>query len=821
MDEILARWRNTEPNYQKLSDHLQETGVFCYAFGKDIGFPEIAEISGLLHDVGKSTKTWQLYLISSVNGNTRSKKDHATAGGQLINDLFPNESKLIVVALEAVVMYHHGLGLPDFISPDGSSEFKKRLEKDIEETELDEVKTKLLPFLNAKISNFITSEKFFDDGKKALLFPCKRKTKSNKQVFFNMGMHLRNLSSCLIDADRSDSAAFEENRKIELSEYSKIPNWDKLLLKLEKYLSCVSSENELGKIRTSLSEKCKTLGRGEKGIFTCSAVTGAGKTFASLRFALEQAIKFNMKHIFVIAPYTSILDQNAEEIRKVLENEETKGQIVLECHSNLSVEKKEYLMESENNYSRFEENWNSPVIITTMVQFLESLFASGTKKIGRMHQLANSVLIFDEIQTLPLKTTYLFNWGVEYLVNVCSCSAMLCTATQPGLDKIGKEADKCFRLRTDGEVIDNLSEHFNSLKRVNFIDMTSGGLKSHTANDICDYIKTQMKKINSFLAVVNTKPQASELFDLVKNSGCAEFVYHLSTNMCPAHRKRVIEEIKDKLETGNKIVCISTRLIEAGVDLSFQGALRYMAGLDSIIQTAGRCNRHNELKDEAGQNCHGQVAIFSYKDEKLGSLEELKIGQDCMGRILRDYPAEKETKNCNLIHPDVIYSYFKYFYGSLPDSLLKYSIKNHEASVLDMLSDNQYAVQNYEDNYGKQWPYYYRQAFKTAWENFEVIADATTGIIVPYGEGENLSGEYAALEKMDKDYYKNLKNLLKKSQQYTVNVYSNQLEKLGKAKMIYEVYPQSGIYVLDKSYYNEEKGLSYEIVESSGNLLNF
>lgn len=806
--DFIARYRENENIAQPLEEHLKETASLSACFSMPFSFPDLLRLASFLHDAGKASASWQEYLQKSIEGKTLSKKDHATVGAQILKKLLPN--KLIsATALESIIMYHHGSGLPDMISQDGSSEFLSRLSKD--ETEVAEIEKNISFLCGEDLKDILQSEIVKTDGRNELLELCKKGATSKKQLLFNMGLHLRNLSSCLIDADRTNSAAFEKMKKINIEDYEKIPDWSVLLKKLEMHLSEIQSDNTLGKIRSYVSDRCVRYGQREKGIYTCSAFTGAGKTLASLRFALEQAKKYNMNHIFIIAPYTSILDQNAEQIRIILEDEKSNGNIVLECHSNISAEKKAILKGSEENYSRFEETWQSPVIITTMVQFLETLFGSGTKKIRRMHQMANSVLLFDEVQTLPVKTTFLFNWGLEYLVNVCGCSALLCTATQPCLDKIGTE--EMYYLKTNGEVIEKLTEHFDSLKRVDFLDMTNGGLKKHSAAEICNYIQAQMNKVNSFLAVVNTKPQAKELFELIKERACADYVYHLSTNMCPAHRKNVISEIKKKLDFGEKIICVSTRLIEAGVDVSFEGALRYMAGLDSIIQTAGRCNRNNELSDSYGNKIKGKVAIFTCEDEKLGSLDELKIAQEQMERVLRDFPADEKTKIINLIQPTVIDRYFNYFYASIPESLLKYAIKENSATVLDMLSDNEIAKKEYERNHnGEKWKLPYMQSFKTAWENFEVIADTTTGVIVPYEN--DVAGRFSALERGEENYGEKLRVLKRDAQQYSVNVYSNQFIRMLKENMIYEVLPDSDIYALYKDFYDKDRGLVYEITDS-------
>lgn len=797
-----ARNRKTDNQYQLLETHLLETSELASKFGEDFSLSELLKLAGLLHDFGKYTKSWQQYLEDSIAGEKRENKDHATAGGQFIEHKISQELGLAEQIIQAIVMFHHGQGLPDFLNLKGETDFKKRLGKDDTKQDLPEIESNLSEKVKAEIQKYLESTCLKNDARSKFYDNCKKGCRSKKQYKFNQGLHLRNLSSCLIDADRTNSADFD-NGNLNLQKYEKLPNWKNLLEKLEAKLATFDNSGKLGEIRKNLSDSCLEFGKKEKGIYSCSAMTGAGKTLASLRFALKQAETHKMKKIFIIAPYTSILDQNAQVIRNILEDNDTKGKIVLECHSNLSDEKREDIYGDE--FKAISETWDAPVIVTTMVQFLETLFAYGTKKIRRMHKLFNSVLVFDEIQTLPIKCTYLFNWGIEYLVNTCGCSTLLCTATQPGLDRIG---DELFRINLpkENEVIKNVYEHYESLQRVEFIDKTNFGTNKSDITDVVDYIKEEMKTCKSFLAVVNTKPQAKELFEKIKESCCAEEVYHLSTNMCPAHRKEIFAEIKENLEGGKKVVCVSTRLIEAGVDLSFDGALRYLAGLDSIIQTAGRCNRNGKCENL------GKVAIFEVEDEKLGSLEELKLGKEVMRELLQN----KET---NLLNPITIQNYFEKYYGEHFNDQLKYSIDGKDATILDLLSDNSVSHSEYKRTHNNQeYKQPFSQAFETAWKEFGVIEKSTFGIIVPYKEGSNLIGRLDALEKHGENYFVDLKSILKDAQQFSVNVYSSKSKELLRDDLIREVIPESEIYVLNDGFYSDKFGLSMEFVGMTTNL---
>ncbi len=543
-----------------------------------------------------------------------------------------------------------------------------------------------------------------------------------------------------------------------------------------------------------------------------SAATGAGKTLSSLRFALTHAAEYNMDHIFIIAPYTSILDQNATVIRDILEKDEPENSIVLECHSNVLKEE-----DSEARMTRtlLTETWNVPVVITTMVQFLESLFASGTQKIRRMHQLARSVIIFDEIQTLPSKCTYLFNLAVQFLADVCQSTVLLCTATQPAFETLDKMY--ALPLKPEHEIIPDILQHFNEFKRVDVIDKTIPG--GYTASGLCDFILEKLKTTRSLLTVVNTKPQALELYTRLKSQkNVFDELYHLSTNMCPAHRRSVIKQIEKALAARKRVVCISTRLIEAGIDISFDCAIRLSAGMDSVAQTAGRCNRNGTLTDDEGHPVSGKTYIVNMKGERLGSLEELKLGQQKMERILREYAAVPERFGSTLLNPDLIKRYFTYYFSDLPAATLAYNVNGiRRDTLIDLLSTNKESKDAFLRcaYFPREKTPFFRQAFKTAWKKFEVIEDNTVGVIVPYAEGKTIIGKLFSFELRTAEDYKRCYGLLKKAQQYTVNVFYSKLQDYLEKQCVREL-PLSqnmSVYIAADGYYDcgtytdEQKGM--------------
>lgn len=617
---------------------------------------------------------------------------------------------------------------------------------------------------------------------------------------FELGLFARFQSSCLIDADRLNSA-FTDNWDEKNQALKATINWDELLTKLENHLSCFQNDSKLNNIRQEISERSKSFAGKTNDVYTLSAATGSGKTLASLRYALTYAARNNSSKVFIIAPYTSILEQNAGVIKQILEDIADTN-IVLECHSNIVIE------EDDSEYSLLSERWDSPIICTTMVQFLESIFSSGTKKIRRMHQLANAVIIFDEIQTLPLKCTCLFNWLIPFLKHICNSTILLCTATQPALNLF--EGDLVpFRLNLckNNEIIPDVDKHYHDLKRVDVIDKTTTtGL---SLDEVASFIIEEIVNTsNSILIVVNTKPQAALLFSSLKSFTSEESLYHLSTNMCPAHRKKAIEEIKYKLKEGEKIVCISTRLIEAGVDIDFSCAIRFLAGLDSIAQTAGRCNRNGLLNDKNGKPINGKTFIVNIAGENLGSLDEIKHAQSITKRVLSEYHADEKKYSFSILHPDLMTRYFKYFYSSEDIGKLTYSFldnKYGKQNVIDLLSMNTEGSANFQQEHKEEAAPFFRQAFQTAWKRFEVIEQNTIGVIVPYGKGTELIGQFASIEYEDFSF---LNKLLREAQLYSVTMYQNQLLYYKEQISVIKLPNDCTVYYVNDGYYSPETGLS-------------
>jgi CRISPR-associated endonuclease/helicase Cas3 len=453
------------------------------------------------------------------------------------------------------------------------------------------------------------------------------------------------------------------------------------------------------------------------------------------------------------------------------------------------------------------ENWDAPVVLTTNVQVLEALFGSGTRGARRMHQLANAVIIFDEVQTLPVKCVQMFNMAITFLVNNCGSTVLLCTATQPLLDKIEPKS-RALPITAEQQMVPNARQLFDDLKRVEVYDKTTkvGGW---TNEEIKELVGQQVVKSCSVLVVVNTKTSAREIYQHCKQI-CK--TYHLSTHMCPAHRMVVLDQVKACLHDKQPVICVSTQLIEAGVDISFGSVIRYLAGLDSIAQAAGRCNRHNEQYPALGE-----VYIINPAEENIERLEDIRVGAEKTVIVLNEFKKTPEKFKNDILGPETMERYYQYyFYQRMKDMaypVTPKSVVRREDNLFNLLSTNMLSVAEYKRvNDDKEPDILLRQSFMSAAKSFEAIETVARGIIVPYGkEGKEIRDKLCAALEIDKQY-----KLLRRAQRYSVNVFPNVLEKLQKQGATCEAQKGSGILYLDDQYYSEEFGLSEKPVNDMG-----
>ena len=811
---FIAHVRQTDKCPQSVQTHLVETSELAKIFARKLNLESVGELLGLMHDFGKYSRKFQKYIHdetgllnpdlddeeSTPNG---SKVDHSTAGAQWVYrelrkfGAAQGIGEFFGQMLGLCIASHHGEGLIDCLDDEGNTIWKKRFEKDDELTHLVECEHNADEAVQQKAKE-LAGENLIRSLLNAVKPILSDQATNNKIKEFYLGCLTRFLFSCLIDADRINSSDFEREAQKEIRRLTEKPDWQSAIDKLEAKLAGFENRYPIDEIRRKISDDCLKKADDSQDIYTLTVPTGGGKTLASLRYALHHAQKHNLDRIIYIIPYTSIIDQNAQAVREIFGED-----WVLEHHSNLEPEKQSW------QDKLLSENWDKPIVFTTMVQFLDAWFGGGTRGARHIHPMTNAVLIFDEIQTLPVKCVHLFCNVLNWLTTFGKSTAVLCTATQPLLGESGLRnfpEDKresiasrgLLRLSEDAEIMgkhQDLDKLFDELSRVEIqFNEKVGGWNVEEAGT---FLLEQFQTTPSCLFIVNTKKWAQELYQYCQRQNVpSEALFHLSTNQCAAHRKAIFDTIKARLENKQPVICISTQLIEAGVDISMACVIRALGGLDGIAQAAGRCNRHGEKEGK------GQVWVLNLQEQDFTRiLPDIQAGKTHAERVFRDFAGQ------DILQPAAMDRYFEYYFYQRSDEM-SYSVKNSTTgSLLDWLSDN-------KNNPGGNININNRrtgkiqllmQSFKSAGRAFQAIDAPTHAVIVPYGEGAELIAKLCG-EWDPKEMY----DAKKKAQRYSVNVFPNVWNKLQKENALYETIEGSGIYYLNERYYNDEFGLSLD-----------
>jgi CRISPR-associated endonuclease/helicase Cas3 len=817
MNEIpafAAHHRASDGKWQTLESHLLGVADLASQFAAKLQLSEQGELLGLLHDLGKYSIEFQNYLKSATGAlnqdedeewvdseKLKGKVDHSTAGAQLVWQKLSDQNQLsqIVGQILALCIASHHSGLINCLTADststGEDAFTKRTNKADSRTHLNEAIDKADETILARARDLLARPEMLT-AMQAMIGKIVRfaPNKDDKGIVAQqqIGLLVRFLFSCLIDADRVDTADFENPKQARLRMRGRYTEWETLITRLENHLTNLTPKHPVDLLRQDISTHCLNGSQRSKGLYTLTVPTGGGKTLASLRFALHHAKKHGMDRVIYVIPFTSIIDQNAEVTRYILEPDGTlPGSVVLEHHSNLTPANQTW------RGKILSENWDAPVIYTTSVQLLEALFGAGTRGARRMHQLANAVIIFDEIQTLPINCVHLFNNAINFLVDLCGSTVVLCTATQPLLDKVDVNKG-AIRIPADGELMPDVRKLFDDLKRVEVINQRKPG--GWTIAKVALLAQEEARTAGSCLVIVNTKRSAQTIYRLCKEQ-VAIPVFHLSTNMCPTHRKSILAEVRARLKNEEPTLCVSTQLIEAGVDVDFGSVIRFTAGLDSIAQAAGRCNRN-------GIRNIGRVHVVNPQDENLGKLQDIQTGKEKAEWVLDDYKENPAQFDCNPIGPDAMKLYYdRYFFArkTTMDYPVSEKTLGHNDTLLNLLSANSLAKSEYERVHHVAPSIYLRQSFMTAAKAFKAIDSPTQGVIVPYGkEGSAIITDLCAAYLPEKEF-----DLLRQAQQFTVNVFPNELERLIEVRAVQEIQEGTGIlFLVDSRYYSNEFGLS-------------
>lgn len=602
---------NEKGETQTLLQHLTGTAALASGFAASFEASEDAFLAGMLHDIGKFSLEFQHHLYGAPS------VDHSTAGAQEAYKTFQNFPVTFAVA-------GHHTGIPDcgnqYDSADMSTLYG-RLKKQL--PSYDEWRD-YVPALSHSSSALLGSS---PDG-------------------LTISFYIRMLYSCLVDADYLDTEQFMQG---ENSLRHCLHSLEELLPMVRRqadiYLHPTPSDLSetsalVHNVRNQVLQSCLEAGRSKStGLFSLTVPTGGGKTFASLAFAMEHAVKHHMEHIIYVIPYTSIIEQTANTFADILGADN-----VLAHYSGADYQCADESKLTEEQYRKLvsSENWNSPVIVTTAVQFFESLYSNRSSRCRKLHNIANSVLIFDEAQTIPTETLLPCLSSIAQLVQYYHVTAVLCTATQPSFQKFFQQFPHPLSVH---EICPDTENLFHSLQRTTFQN-----LGKISQEDLLECLNHS----SQVLCVVNRRSTAQELFSALHT----EARYCLTTLLYPADRRKKIDEIRYRLSHNLPCVVISTSLIEAGVDIDFPTAYREKCGLDSLIQTAGRCNRNGTRKKE-------ESIVYSF------SLNETpkSLNISSAGFALREQP--------DLSSPDAIQAYFDDFYDqkALSQSQLdKYSI---------------------------------------------------------------------------------------------------------------------------------------------------
>lgn len=710
MNMLLAHGATDEhPEGQSIEAHLKGTGELAETFAAEFGAAANGKLCGLAHDIGKYSDEFQLRLRGG------KKVDHATAGAI--------ECFKIKAAFEAVCVIGHHSGLPNVGHKDADT-------------------TESQTFFGRKLR---AEQGGIPDYRKNwnghIALPQDYFRPSGRG--FATAFYIRMLYSCLVDADYIDTETF-------MNGDAGRGNYEPLSALCDKLTAYISKWNnptrEIDILRQKILNSCIEKASAPRGIFSLTVPTGGGKTVASMAFALNHAAANSMKRIIYVIPYTSIIEQNAKVFRDILGQEN-----VVEHHSSVSYELSENADELEYRSALATENWDAPVIVTTAVQFFESLYANRSSKCRKLHNIANSVIIFDEAQMIPSNNLRPCVAAIAELVRAYNATAVLCTATQPAIDEMLLEYSK---KESVVELCPDVEGMFEKFRRTSF--EKEGRL---TTDELVSRLESQQQ----VLCIVNTRKFAQEVYEALPSEGR----FHLSTLMCPVHRKQKLDEIRERLKSGKTCRVVSTSLIEAGVDVDFPRVFREMAGLDSILQAAGRCNREGKRSAESSI-----VTVFE-SENKVNKL--IAVNRDAAEETVRDWTQPNTTST--------IERYFKAYRDFL---------RNDDKSGVITASEKGIS--------GCGLP------FEWIAKEFKLIDQNTFTVYISVGEGKELISRLREGERS--------RELYRKAGMYSVSIYENHFNALINAGAA-EPFGDDAAILTDLSLYSDEKGLATDVPDGS------
>lgn len=689
-------------HWQPLGQHLQNVSKQAASFAAVFSSSEWAGLAGLLHDLGKASDAFQAYLLRS-NGLDDSEYDaegkpsnHSGAGAALAVEKYRDPSRIL-----AYLVAGHHAGLPDWIGgvqPNGA--LSLRLESAREEL--------------AEVRNWLDN----------LSLPSILPAPPRKMQESEIHLWIRMLYSCLVDADYLDTERFMSPEEFKVrSAFKPLAALEKGFSDLLDQKQTSARKTDVNTIRAEIRAYCENAAEQPPGFFSLTVPTGGGKTLSGTAFALRHALRHGKRRIIYVIPYTSIIEQTVDTLRKHFGKHN-----VIEHHSNLDPD-------SQAKAARLaSENWDAPVIVTTSVQFFESLLAARSSRCRKLHNVVDSVVILDEVQLLPPELLEPCTDMMRQLVAHYGVTMVLCTATQPALPNLGAVE----------EIIPTSANLSERLRRVHYALPDVRENKPRTWDEIAG----ELSQYPQVLCVVNTRRDCLELFGKMPKG-----TIHLSASMCGAHRSEIIATIKSKLAAKEPIRVVSTQLVEAGVDIDFPVVYRALAGLDSIAQSAGRCNR------EGGNPDGGKVVVFI--PPKPAPKGQLRKAEDSARVLLYD-PIEMEAR-------DIFRRYFAEFYSRVEGRFPYQELLGRDARQMQF-------------------------QFREAAERFHMIDETQQAMFVYYGKADSLLTVLRNQIRADIPYG----NLLRKLQRFTVTVPKSQFLKLKNNGLAEKLTP--GLFVWNGEY---------------------
>ncbi len=732
---------------EPLSDHLAAVGRCAAEFATDFGWAEIGRLAGRLHDIGKCSAAFQAY----ISGKRDSGGDHSSAGAQVALAAYTEPAEFFGRLLAFVIAGHHA-GLDDWTN------LQKRLNGKPVDAPGWEWQTEPAPEAKA-------------------LLPTQQWRRDETDKGFSHAFLIRMLFSCLVDADFLETERFYANANNEPVTRGGHRELHVLQDALRTHMEGrrASQPTAINRLRAEVLDHAVAQADLPPGVLTLTVPTGGGKTLTSLSFALEHAIRHGMRRVVYVIPFTSIIEQTAAAFREALN---APGD-VLEHHANFDWEHAPGALQDDGEgrnglakLRRAAENWDVPVVVTTAVQFFESLYAARPSRCRKLHNLAGSVIVLDEAQTLPLKLLRPCIAALKELSANYRTSVVLCTATQPAL-RVMDGFPNGFAIDDSRELAPDPKSLYARLKRVR-VEHLPGKTDD-------DNIAARFAEQDRMLCIVNSRAHARALFEAIRPLPGA---VHLTTLMCPRHRRQVLAEVRQRLKAKQPARVVSTSLIEAGVDISFPEVWRAVSGLDSIAQAAGRCNREGEL----GNAVLGRTVVF--EPAEANPPHEIEGYWQAARQILRDPRYGNDP-----LALDSLYAYFRELYWQRGE-------KAFDAATLD----------------GGPWPILhaigerareYAFPFAKIAAAFRMIDEVMEPVVVPWRAGSDDDDADRVLNRiagMDRPLRDDLRHL----QQYAVPLPRRIRIELFAAGILLPVHDRLGeglLHFKDLAYYDSKTGV--------------